>query len=115
MSNDFQKADLLAKVERTFSLDDSLKEKLLNQIKSIEVKENYSRIQRGLNIEAGYQDLFETLPWVKNLHGLDQKQNPIHKKDYQVPDFSLLIENNEKENFPILVEVKSVKKRKREF
>lgn len=115
MSNDFQKAVLLAEVERTFSLDDSLKEKFLNQIKSIEVKENYSRIQRGLNIEAGYQDLFGTFPWVKNLHGLEQKQNPIHKKDYQVPDFSLLIENNEKENFPILVEVKSVKKDKENF
>lgn len=115
MVNDFEKAALLVKLEKAFNVDEELLKILLSQIKSTEIKENFSRIKRGLNIEAEYQDLFETLPWIKNLHGLEQKQNPIHKEDYQVPDFSLLIENNAKENFPILVEVKSVRKHKENF
>ena len=44
----------------------------------------------------------------KNINGLDQEQEKQHKENYQVPDCSLLIENNNKENFPILVDVKSV-------
>jgi len=44
----------------------------------------------------------------KNINGLDQEQEKQHEENYQVPDCSLLIENNNKENFPILVDVKSV-------
>ena len=106
MSNDFEKAVLLAKLGKAFKVDDSILNEFLNQIESIKIKEDFSRIKRGLGFEEEYQNLFETLPWVKNLHGLEQKQNQSHKENYQVPDFSLLIENNEKENFPILVEVK---------
>ena len=44
----------------------------------------------------------------KNINSLDQEQEKQHKENYQVHDCSLLIENNNKENFPILVDVKSV-------
>lgn len=115
MSNDFEKAVLLAKLGKAFKVDGSILNEFLNQIESNKIKEDFSRIKRGLGFEEEYQNLFETLPWVKNLHGLEQKQNQSHKENYQVPDFSLLIENNEKENFPILVEVKSVRKNKENF
>ena len=113
--SDFEKAVTLEKLVKTSDVDDSMLSVLLSQIGDDQIKKNFPRIKRGLNFEVEYQNLFETFPWIKNLHGLDQKQNQIHKKDYQVPDFSLLIENNEKENFPILVEVKSVKKDKENF
>ena len=86
MVNDFEKAALLVKLEKAFNVDNEQLKIFLSQIKSTEIKENFSRIKRGLNIEAEYQDLFETLPWIKNLHGLEQKQNPIHKKDGAVLD-----------------------------
>lgn len=115
MSNDYEKAAILAKLKSEFQVKDELLNILLKQIKSPEIRNNFPRIKRGLSYETAYQDLFSTFPWIKNLHGLDQKQSTNHKKDYQVPDFSAFIEDNSKNRFPILIEVKSVNKNKEIF
>lgn len=115
MSNDFEKASILAKLASEFEVTPEVHRSLLDQIESSEIKDNYNRIQRGLHFEITYQNLFETLPWVKNLHELGQKQYSRHKVDYQVPDFSAMIEDSGKDRFPILIEVKSVKRSKENF
>lgn len=107
--NEMEKAQVIYKLKKGFVVSDEILSMLLNQIVDPEIANNFNRICRGLAVEDYYQLIFSALPWIKNINGLDQEQEKQHKEEYQVPDYSILIENNDSLNFPILVDVKSVK------
>lgn len=110
--NEMEKAHILHKLKQGFDVSDEIFDTLLMQIKNAEYRDNFLRITKGLTIEDNYKLIIEALPWIKNVNGLDQNQTKEHKENYQVPDYSLLVENSDKKNFPILVDVKSVKDKK---
>lgn len=106
--SEMEKAQILHALQSRFDVEPAMLEKLLGQIKDDSIKTNYPRIRRGLTGEDNYRAIFSALPWIKNINGLHQEQEKHHKTDYQVPDFSLLVENAAKEKFPLLVDVKVV-------
>lgn len=106
--SEMEKAQILHSLESRFNIDQNLLDKLLGQIQDENIRSNFSRIRRGLTAEDNYRSIVSALPWVKNINGLHQEQEGEHKKNYQVPDFSLLVENSDKNNFPLLVDVKVV-------
>ncbi len=63
--------------------------------------------RHGSVTEKNYFLIMSCLPWVKSVNGLNQQQTKKHKEKYQVPDFTLLVENNSNDVFPIYVEVKN--------
>lgn len=111
-NNDFEKANVLHNFLSNFDVTPEMRESLIAQIKDPQVSENLERIFAGLKVEDSYYIVTSPLPWVKNIHPLDQKQERKHKENYQVPDYSLLIENSQKVDFPLLVDVKSAKGQK---
>lgn len=108
-----EKAQVLHSLTKNFNVSEQILKELLSQIEDENYKNNFARITKGLSVEDNYKMIFGVLPWVKNINGLDQNQEKKHKVDFQCPDYSLLIENSQKENFPLLVDVKSVKGEKR--
>jgi hypothetical protein len=48
------------------------------------------------------------MAWVKNINGIDQQQAVEHKREYQSPDYSLLVEDSHRNRFNVLIDVKSV-------
>lgn len=67
----------------------------------------FKKRMHGSQTEKDYFLLMSCLPWVKSINGLNQIQTKKHKTKYQVPDFTLLVENSSKKLFPIYVEVKN--------
>ena len=108
-SNDLEKANVLHQLKANFDVPPEMLELLKAQITEPRIAENLERIFDGLSVEDSYHIVASSLPWVKNVHSLDQMQDPKHKKKYQVPDYNLLVENNQHEDFPILIDVKSAK------
>ncbi|MEF9676519.1 hypothetical protein ABRQ00_04345 [Pectobacterium aroidearum] len=106
--SDMEKAQILHALKSNFNVDKAIVDELLGQIKDESIRLNFPRIQRGLTAEENYRAIFSAMPWIKNINGLHQEQEGHHKKDYQVPDYSLLVEDSGKINFPLLVDVKVV-------
>lgn len=106
--SELEKANILHALEKNFTVSPEIIEKLLQQISDDNVRNNYTRIKRGLTTEDNYRAIFSALPWIKNINGLQQEQEKHHKETYQTPDYSLLVENSNHKNFPILVDVKTV-------
>ncbi|EHU0328791.1 hypothetical protein QX213_03945 [Vibrio vulnificus] len=104
-----EKAQVLHSLKQNFDVSEEMFQQLLSQIEDDKYKDNFERITKGLTVEDNYKMVFGSLPWVKNINGLDQNQEKRHKVDFQAPDYSLLVENSQKTNFPLLVDVKSVK------
>jgi hypothetical protein len=107
--SEMEKAQIIHDLKQNFNLSQDMLDGLLQQIEDENLRKNFERITKGLTVEDNYKMIFSSLPWVKNINGIHQNQEKKHKKDYQAPDYSLLVENSQKENFPILVDVKSVK------
>ncbi|TYL42082.1 hypothetical protein [Dickeya sp. ws52] len=106
--SEMEKAQILHALKSNFNVDQAILDELLRQIKDENIRLNFPRIQRGLTAEENYRAIFSAMPWIKNINGLHQEQEVHHKKNYQVPDYSLLVESSEKINFPLLVDVKVV-------
>lgn len=106
---DIQKANLLHQVLQHFDVSEDQLKKWLAQIQDESVRENFQRFRDGLKVEDNYRHFASALPWVKNINAIDQQQEPVHKKEYQAPDYTLFVENSSKEVFTLLVDVKSVK------
>lgn len=106
--SELEKANILHSLEENFDVSSELIKELLSQIKDESIKNNYSRIRRGLKTEDNYKAVFSAMSWVKNINGIHQEQERKHKENYQTPDYSLLIENSAHSNFPVLVDVKTV-------
>lgn len=73
-----------------------------------EISKNFERFEKGFEIQYIYKYIYHAMPYVKNINDLGQKQEEKHKKSYQVPDYTVFIENSQKEVYSLLVEVKSV-------
>ncbi|WP_459207793.1 hypothetical protein ACSMEV_07065 [Pseudomonas sp. MLB6B] len=107
--SDMEKANILHQLKTYFDVSPEVLDTLLDQISNKSVKDNFKRITSGLTIEDNYKHLYSSLPWIKNISGLHQAQAEKYKKKFQIPDYSLLIENSQKDTFPLLVDVKYVK------
>lgn len=106
--SEFEKAHVLHKLEKNFDIPKDILNKLLNKIQDDNIRNNYSRIQKGLTTEDNYKAIYSAFPWVKNINGIDQEQEKHHKENYQSPDYSMLVEDSGLNKFPILIDVKSV-------
>jgi hypothetical protein len=106
---DMQKAQVLHQVTRLFNMPEPALEALLQQIKDESIRSNFARISRGLTVEENYRHFSSAMPWVKNINGIDQQQEQAHKKEYQAPDYSLLVEDSKNGRFNVYVDVKSIK------
>lgn len=105
---DMQRAQLLHQVSRLFDVPTEIMESLAAQIKDPSIKDNLTRIARGLTVEENYRHFSMAMPWVKNINGIDQQQSATHKVEYQAPDYSLLVEDSKLERFNVFVDVKAV-------
>lgn len=65
----------------------------------------------GFKTEKKYFYIMSPLPWIKNIHGLDQNQTESSREKYQVPDYQILFENSNIENISIFTEVKNCHKK----
>lgn len=72
-----------------------------------EVSKNFVRFEKGFEVQDIYKYIYHAMPYVKNINDLGQKQEEKHKKNYQVPDYTVFVENSQKEVHSVLVEVKS--------
>ncbi|WP_460384057.1 hypothetical protein [Pseudomonas amygdali] len=107
--SDMEKANILHQLKTAFDLPPDMLETLLQQISSKSIKDNFKRITTGLTIEDNYKHIYSSLPWIKNISGLHQAQAEKYKKDFQIPDYLLLVEDSQKGKFPLLIDVKYVK------
>lgn len=107
--SDMEKANILHQLKNAFDVSPELLETLLKQISNKSIKDNFKRITSGLTIEDNYKHVFSAMPWIKNIGGLHQAQAEKYKKNFQIPDYALLVEDSQKNNFPLLVDVKYVK------
>lgn len=80
----------------------------LNSIKSKNLVENIDRITRGLKTEELYKTIYQDYPWVKEITGLKQEQTAAQKEKFQIPDYKLLVEDNNRQTFSIFVDVKNI-------
>lgn len=110
--NDMEKAQILYNLRENFQVDEEVFSKLFHQIENEDIKKNFTRIIKGLKTEDNYKLVFSSLPWIKNINAIHQEQEKKHKENYQTPDYMLLVENSKKENFPIFIDVKTVKESK---
>lgn len=108
-NNDFEKANILHQLLSNFDVTQEMMDALKAQIIEPQVSQNLDRIFAGLDVEDSYYYVAAPLPWVKNIHPLHQLQERKHKETYQVPDYSLMVENAQEEDFPLLVDVKSTR------
>ncbi|MHB1694129.1 MAG: hypothetical protein ACYCUW_09680, partial [bacterium] len=109
MSEDMEKAQILHQLKENFIVNPVTFKELFSQINDTEIANNYKRITRGLKVEDNYELIYSAMPWVRNINGLKQNQEKRHKEEYQVPDYSILIEDSQKNAYPVLVDVKLVK------
>jgi Holliday junction resolvase len=108
--SDIEKIQLIHDVKQMFEIDDSLIKTFIEQINSKEHSSNIERFFRGYKIEDHYFFLQSSLPWVKLIHALQQNQLPESSKStYQVPDYMCVFESSSLADYPVLIEVKSVK------
>jgi hypothetical protein len=108
-NNDIDKIQIIHDLKENFSIDSNNLINLVNQINDNKYRNSIERFFRGYKIEDQYLSLCGSLPWVKLIHGLEQKQLPSDsKKNYQVSDYLCIFENAKKADIPILIEVKSV-------
>ena len=107
--DEIEKVKALGALKKNFQLDQGLERDLVSQIVDENIRNNIDRFLGGYEVESIFSSVFSALPWVKLLHGLEQLQFPtLSKKSYQVPDFLMLFADGQKNDHPILVEVKSV-------
>lgn len=107
---DIDRAQTIHDLKQEFDLPKEAEEALLRQLKESEVGANIERFLRGFGFESLFELLFAELPWLKLIHRLGQSQMPEYsKRNYQVPDFTILYEASSPPCRPLLVEVKSVK------
>jgi hypothetical protein len=112
--SDIQKIQLIHDLKSVFVMKDENVKDLLDQIEDEGKKQNIERFFRGYAVEDGFFCLAASLPWIRCIHALDQKQLPeSSKSDFQVPDYLILFENFKRECFPIFVDVKSTKGQKK--
>lgn len=96
----------LHELQNKFDVSEAIRSTLESQLSNPDI---IDRFVRGFKIEDWFQWIFSPMPWIKLIHGLDQQQFPSwSKKEYQVPDFLLLVETSALTIKPLLVEVKSV-------
>ena len=108
--SDINKIQIIHDVKETFNVSENHLNELVNQIGNNDFKENIERFFQGYKIEDIYSYIQGALPWVSLIHGLQQNQFPLLSKEkYQVPDYLCIFEDANKNEHPVLVEVKSVK------
>lgn len=112
--NDFEKAiRLLALVDAFPSAEASI-EHLWTNLSVTEAER--MRMASGLTTEWRFAPVFASLPWVKLIHGMDQRQHPIDSKnEFQVPDSFAIVQPKQicpKES-PLLIDSKSVAPKKK--
>lgn len=69
-----EKAQVLHSLKQNFDVSEEMFQQLLSQIEDDKYKDNFERITKGLTVEDNYKMVFGSLPWVKNINGLDQNQ-----------------------------------------
>lgn len=107
--NDMEKIQRLIATKVAFpQLDENIFRSLLNTIESKNLVENVDRITRGLETEELYKMIYQDYPWVKEITGLKQEQITAQKEEFQIPDYKLLVEDNNHQVFSIFVDVKNV-------
>jgi hypothetical protein len=109
--DDMEKIQRFISFTEAFVVSAELKKQLLSQINDKNIVSNYERIAKGLKVEDNYRLIYTAMPWVKNINGLKQEQEKDEKEDFQVPDYLVTVEDSQKNTFPVLVDVKSVKEK----
>ena len=109
--NDMEKIQRIINLKEAFIINDDILNQLLEQINDRKLVNNYERIARGLKVEDNYRLIYTAMPWVKNFNPLKQEQAQDEKENYQVPDYLITIEDSQKNTYPVLVDVKSVKEK----
>ena len=108
--SDIDRIQIIHDVKREFSIPDDVERDLRRQLSSPQVAEAAERFFRGYRHEDLFELVFAELPWVKLIHPLSQSQMPeCSKKQYQVPDFTVLFEASALPHRPVLIETKTVK------
>ncbi|MCF8129409.1 MAG: hypothetical protein K9N10_12915 [Deltaproteobacteria bacterium] len=111
--NDIQKIQIIHNLKEAFSCSPEFVQELLANIENSKYRDNIERFFRGYSIEDKFHYAMNALPWVRLVHKLDQTQYPeCSKKEFQVPDYQVFYEDFNRDCFPSLLEVKSVKKEK---
>lgn len=109
---DISKLRALHDIKQNFVLQDHELESLTSQL----AEDDQSKVDRffsGFEIEDWFEAIFGIMPWTRLLHGLSQRQVPTRSKsDFQVPDFTALIETSTFKTEPLLIEVKRVARNK---
>lgn len=106
---DMEKIQRLIAAKEAFPLmDENTFNTLLNSIEDKELVKNVERITRGLKTEGFYKLVYQGLPWIKEITGLEQEQTSEQKERYQIPDYKLLIEDNNHGLFSLCVDVKNI-------
>jgi hypothetical protein len=95
-----------------FNVEKAIFSSLIKQIPDTENVEQIKKFFRGFSYEDHFNKLFSDFPCVIGITGLKQKQNAGYKKNYQVPDYIVIVENIKKKPIPLLIDVKSVKGKK---
>ena len=87
---------------------------MLTNIENSKYRDNIERFFRGYSIKDKFHYAMNALPWVRLVHKLEQTQFPeFSKKEFQVPDYQVFYEDFNRDCFPSLLEVKSVKGEKK--
>ncbi len=106
---DMEKIQRLIAIKEAFpQMDEETFNSLLNTIEDKELAGNIERITRGLRTEEFYKLVYQGLPWIKEITGLEQEQTSEQKERYQIPDYKLLVEDNNYGLFPLCVDVKNI-------
>ncbi|HMQ79781.1 MAG TPA: hypothetical protein PKE39_09430 [Ignavibacteria bacterium] len=109
--SDIDKIYNLFKLKSAFKNVDEVFHKLSNQITDPNVKDNITRFEKGFTVENYFACIYSMLPYVKLVHGLEQKQYPEQSKSqYQVPDFNVIYKSFKGKDLSVLIEVKSSNK-----
>jgi len=109
MSNEIHKAQILHDLKENFEVPEELLNTFISQIENDNVRDNISRFFKGYTIEDNFSYTFSSLPWIKLLHAVEQKQYPTSSKEkFQVSDYFIFYENSKNEIYPLSIEVKSV-------
>lgn len=115
-ASDIQKIRTIYDLMRAFDLKrgDAAVEQLISQIATPELRGQVDRFLAGYTSEDGFRSIFQALPWVGLIHGLDQEQSPQSSKtELQVPDHTVFIKTAMKDRFTVVVDPKLVKGDKR--
>lgn len=107
--NDIEKIRLIHNLKSNFQYTDKIVESFIEQVEESSKRENIQRFFRGYRIEDNFERLFSWFSRTSLIHSLEEKQSPlISKVHFQVPDYMLFFETDNKGIKPILLEVKSI-------